>query len=86
MDEVIAQAPIHIPIDDIKNIFEKHNHNVIDTLAELWDIEETVPKEKTKWETIRDTCDAFDNEMSKCIKKTRIYNGSTITTNIELNK
>jgi hypothetical protein len=84
MDEVIAQAPIHISFDDIKRIFEKHNHCVIDTLTELWDIKESLPKQKNKWENIRETCDAFDYEMSRCIKKTQIYDGNTMTTNIEL--
>lgn len=84
MEEVISQAPPNVSNDCIKEIFEKHNKNVLATLSELWDIKENVPKEKTKWETIRETCDEFDNEMAKSIKKTLVYDGNMLNTNIEL--
>lgn len=86
MEEVINQAPSHVSDDLIKNVFEKHQGNVLAILSELWDIKESNPKEKTKWETIRETCDEFDIEMAKNIKKSIVYDGNVFSTNIELKK
>lgn len=68
MDEVMKQAPEHIKKDDVEIIFKKNNENVIDTLIELWNLEE--PKldtdndnDKDKWVNIRDICDSYDIEM-----------------------
>lgn len=70
MDEVLSQAPHDMDPDIVKQIFDKHNHQVLPTLMELWDIQE-VQKDKTKWENIRDTCDSFDNEMQTMLAKAR---------------
>lgn len=69
MEEVLKQAPDNLDIAFIQTIFAKNNQNVLDTLMELWSIDKPEAKEKTKWETIRDTCDAFDVEMQKMFKK-----------------
>ena len=37
---------------------------------ELWNIEEK-QKDKSKWEEIRDTCDAFDIEMQAILDTAR---------------
>ena len=62
----MKQAPEHIKKDDVEIIFKKNNENVIDTLIELWNLEE--PKldtgnDKDKWVNIRDICDSYDIEM-----------------------
>lgn len=73
MNEIIKQAPEGIDINIIKEIYEKNNEDQIKTLMELWEIKEKEEiKMKNQWDNIRDTCDAFDNEMSKFIKKNTI--------------
>jgi hypothetical protein len=66
MDEVMKQAPEHIKKDDVEIIFKKNNENVIDTLIELWNLEEPkldTDNDKDKWVNIRDICDSYDIEM-----------------------
>ena len=37
---------------------------------ELWEIKEIIDiKKKDKWDNIRNTCDAYDLEMAKLMKK-----------------
>jgi len=73
MNEIIKQAPEGIDINIIKEIYEKNNEDQIKTLMELWEIKEKEEiKMENQWDNIRDTCDAFDNEMSKFIKKNTI--------------
>lgn len=79
MDEVYKQSPPNFDKESIKNIFIKNNENVLDTLLELWEIDDKnssiIPtddnndKEKNKWTNIRDICDSFDIEMQKFMKK-----------------
>jgi Ca2+-binding EF-hand superfamily protein len=71
MEEVIRQAPIGISDIKIKEIFEKNDNNINKTLMELWEIPVEIKKEKTKWEDIRETCDAYDNEMNRLISNIR---------------
>ena len=50
--------------------YKKNDSNVINTLAELWNIvDNKVLPPKTKWDDIRETCDAYDFEMEKVMKK-----------------
>ncbi len=61
----MLQAPSNISFEEAEIIFKKNNENIIDSLSELWEIKETKKSiEKNKWDEIRETCDAFDNEMS----------------------
>lgn len=69
MDEVLSQAP-NVNIDIVKEVFEKHNKEVLPTLMELWDIKET-QKVQSNWDNIRDTCDAFDKEMQNMLVRAR---------------
>jgi hypothetical protein len=71
MEEVLRQAPIGISDIKIKEIFEKNDNNINKTLMELWEIPVEIKKEKTKWEDIRETCDAYDNEMNRLISNIR---------------
>lgn len=75
MDEIIKQAPEGIDFSSIKEIYEKNNEDVIKTLMELWDIKEKEGKDISEtqkhWNEIRDTCDAFDNEMAKVINEAK---------------
>ena len=70
MDSLIQQAPSHLTIEEIEIVYNKNDSNVINTLAELWNISDnTVIPPKTKWDDIRETCDAYDSEMEKVMKK-----------------
>ena len=70
MDSLIQQAPSHLTIEEIEIVYNKNDSNVINTLAELWNISDnTVIPPKTKWDDIRETCDAYDFEMEKVMKK-----------------
>ena len=70
MDSLIQQAPLHLTIEEIEIVYNKNDSNVINTLAELWNISDnTVIPPKTKWDDIRETCDAYDSEMAKVMKK-----------------
>jgi hypothetical protein len=69
MDILIQQAPANLTIEEIEKIYIKNDKNVINTLAELWEIvDNKVIPPKTKWDDIRDTCDAYDSEMAKIMK------------------
>lgn len=73
MNEIIKQAPEGIDIKVIKEIYEKNNEDQLKTLMELWEIKEKKQvKTENQWDNIRDTCDAFDEEMGKFIKKNTI--------------
>ena len=40
---------------------------------ELWEIKEKKEEKKeTKWDNIRETCDAYDIEMANFMKKNRV--------------
>jgi len=72
MNEIIKQAPEGVELKIMKEIFEKNNEDITLTLMELWNIKETKEKKRTKWDDIRETCDAFDTEMNKMFKKNAI--------------
>lgn len=67
MDILIQQAPAHLTIDEIEIAFKRNENNVLNTLNELWKIDEEIIPKKTKWDDIRETCDAYDTEMQKMI-------------------
>ena len=75
MDELIKQAPVNIDEKIIKEIFDKNNGNIMNSLMELWEIKDENVKEQTKeqkeWDEIRDTCDIFDGEMNIMMAKLR---------------
>lgn len=77
MEQVISQAPVNISNEKIEEIFNKNNKDIVKTLTELWEIEEKpIVKNESKWDNIRETCDAFDKEMSKfmdCAKQGKSY-------------
>ena len=70
MEILIQQAPLNLTIEEIEMCYKKNENNVVNTLAELWDIvDNKVIPPKTKWDDIRETCDAYDSEMAKVMKK-----------------
>ena len=75
MDELISQAPVNIDMNIIKEIYDKNNGNVMNSLMELWEIKDEIVKEQTKeqkeWDEIRETCDVFDGEMNNMMAKLR---------------
>ena len=77
MDELIKQAPDNIDEKIIKEIYEKNNGNVMNSLMELWEIKEDIKaptNEQKEWNEIRDTCDIFDGEMNNMMAKLRTRN------------
>ena len=65
----MLQAPSNISFEEAEIIFKKNNENIVDSLTELWNIKEPIKDTfkdtlKNKWDDIRETCDAYDNEMS----------------------
>lgn len=65
MDNLIKQSPITFSNDEIQTIFIKNNNDINKTLNELWNITEPIKiiKEKSLWDDVRETCDAYDKEM-----------------------
>jgi uncharacterized protein (DUF111 family) len=74
MDIIIQQAPAHLTIDEIETAFKRNENNVLKTLNELWKIDEEIIPEKTKWDDIRETCDAYDIEMQKIMSNMKEMN------------
>ena len=72
MDVLIQQAPSNLTIDEIEMVYNKNNNDMIKTLEELWGITDNrVEQPKTKWDDIRETCDAYDSEMQKVMKRVK---------------
>jgi glutamyl-tRNA reductase len=72
MDVLIQQAPANLTIEEIEMVYNKNNNDMIKTLEELWGIIDTsVEQPKTKWDDIRETCDAYDSEMQKVMKRVK---------------
>jgi uncharacterized protein (DUF111 family) len=74
MDIIIQQAPANLTIDEIETAFKRNENNVLKTLNELWKIDEEIIPEKTKWDDIRETCDAYDIEMQKIMSNMKEIN------------
>lgn len=74
MDELINQAPANIDEKIIKEIYDKNEGNVMNSLMELWEIKDKVKeqtKEQKEWDEIRETCDIFDGEMNNMMASLR---------------
>jgi hypothetical protein len=76
MEDIVRQAPKHITYDVIKEIYERNNKDKLSTLMEIWDIKEdkinmVVDDKQVKWCEIRETCDAYDIEMSTMLEDAR---------------
>ena len=72
MDIIIKQAPANLTKEEIEIIYNKNNNDIVNTLAELWDIvDDKIIPPKTKWDDIRETCDAYDLEMEKVMKRNK---------------
>jgi hypothetical protein len=74
MDELIKQAPENITYNDLEIIFLRNNKNIVDTLAEVWNIPVNNINNndnKDKWKMIRETYDEIDKEMYNVIKNSK---------------
>jgi hypothetical protein len=72
MDIIIKQAPANLTKEEIEIIYNKNNNDIVNTLAELWDIvDDKIIPPKTKWDNMRETCDAYDLEMEKVMKRNK---------------
>ncbi len=71
VEAVTRQAPDWATELQIRSILAEMNGDVVATLAKLWNIESPRSEEKTKWDDIREICDAHDLEMEKVLKDSR---------------
>jgi hypothetical protein len=73
MDEIFKQAPDGMTYDEVKKVFIEKHENVLETLMEIWKVPEkpvvNISENEKKWEEIRNTCDDFDSEMQKTLKR-----------------
>ena len=87
MDEVIKQAPENMKYEDIEIIYNKNDKNVLNTLIELWNVQDksikNITETQCKWEGIREICDDYDKEMNKFLDKTKNNNVNTDTSNTD---
>jgi hypothetical protein len=65
MDEVIKQCPQNIDKEKIEAIFIKNNENVLDTLIELWEIDDKKNSDPDAPEFIVSIDDGKDVEKKK---------------------
>lgn len=79
MEELLKQAPSNLDEDFIKEVYDKNNGDFAKSLMELWDIKEISKvqmkeqtKEQKEWNEIRETCDSFDSELNKVLKRISI--------------
>jgi len=67
MEEIRNQISDDISDQVIYDKFIYYNSNVVDTLTDLWNIEEnsqSISNNKKKWNEIRDIFDSFDKEAN----------------------
>ena len=62
-------VPDEVTDEQIKQIFQNHQENLLETLSYFLKIEQKEEKKKTEWEERREICDAYDAEMQKIIMK-----------------
>lgn len=76
MEDIIRQTPKNISYEKVKEIYERNDKDKLKTLMEIWDIKDEIKEDKKdniqmKWDNIRETCDAFDNEMTQIMNNAR---------------
>lgn len=71
VDAVLKQSPDWATEVQIRSILAEKGGDVVATLAKIWNIESPRKKENTRWEEIREICDAHDLEMEKALKDSR---------------
>jgi hypothetical protein len=77
MEDIIRQVPKNISYEKVKEIYERNDRDKLKTLMEIWDIKDENEGKKDKddiqmkWDDIRETCDAFDNEMTRIMNNAR---------------
>lgn len=78
MEGLLLQAPAGLTKEFINEIYNKNNNDVAKTLMELWEIPEEKQKVQTEkqknWNEIRQTCDAYDSELSRLISNVKNSN------------
>lgn len=67
--EILDQAPEGTTIERIEMLWHEHHGDVVAIIAKLWDVPEKTPKEKNKWDIIREICDEYDATMDDVIRK-----------------
>lgn len=75
INEIISQAPNNISNEEIIEIYNNNNKDSLKTLEILWDIKIIEKKKKrTVFDNVRETCDAYDEEMYKVLKNNNNIN------------
>jgi hypothetical protein len=64
MDEVLKQSPQNIDKETIESIFIKNNENVLDTLLELWDIDDKKNSDTDISDIVSSSIEFIDDKKS----------------------
>lgn len=83
VNQILDQAPNETTAEQVTTLYEKYEGNVVDILAELWQIETLEPNSisnidvdklavKNKLAEVRDICNAFDEEMQRYMQECRL--------------
>jgi hypothetical protein len=77
IDYVLANSPENITSDDARKALEDTENNRVEAIALIWKIEKPAEKPKTKYDEMREICDAYEVEMDKFMKQGRTNNAAT---------
>jgi len=77
IDYVLANSPENITSDDARKALEDTENNRVEAIALIWKIEKPAEKPKTKYDEMREICDAYEVEMDKFMKQGRMNNAAT---------
>jgi uncharacterized protein CbrC (UPF0167 family) len=68
IQEIIDQAPSWTTSVQVSELWVHHQGDIVAILASLWECETPAKKVATKWDAIRDICDAHDAELERVMK------------------
>jgi hypothetical protein len=69
---VLKQAPPSATTDDVAAALEASHNDIGAAIALLWNIQPPKEKPKDKWQEMREICDAYEIEMQKALKGSRL--------------
>lgn len=71
VQNIIDQAPEWVTAVQVYELWNEYKGNVVEILSKLWNVPPPSKKEPTKWETMREICDAHDQLMEEMLEKLR---------------
>lgn len=80
IESILQQAPEGVDVERVKELYEKHQGNVVSVLTELWNIPEkdvhnvSYNSKQAKWNEVRDICNAYEEEMEKFMQNIKTNN------------